>query len=88
MEQWKARTPDADLSLQLSHCGREVEHQPGDVLQLVLQHLDGICLLLVLERTTRRWSAVVRRPTLPFPCDAMSLFAQTHLLLGDAGGVL
>lgn len=41
----------ADLSLQLSHCGREVEHQPGDVLQLVLQDLDGICLLLVLERT-------------------------------------
>lgn len=53
--QWKARTAEwttgAHLPLQLSHCGREVEHQPGDVLQLVLQDLDGICLLLVLERT-------------------------------------
>lgn len=39
----------AHLSLQLSHCSREIEHQPGDVLQLALQDLDGIRLLLVLK---------------------------------------
>lgn len=43
---WSAR---AHLSLQLSHSGCEVEHQPGDVLKLVLQDMDGIGLLLVLE---------------------------------------
>lgn len=52
---WRMR---AHLSLQLSHSGCEVEHQPGDVLQLVLQDMDGICLLLVLEMLKHTlWSA-------------------------------
>lgn len=40
------------LFLQLPHCRREIEHQLSHVLQLTLQHLDGICLLLVLKHTT------------------------------------
>ena len=42
----------AYLSLELADRRREVEHQLGDVLQLVLQNLDGVRLLLVLKSTT------------------------------------
>ena len=42
----------AHLSLQLADRRRQVDHQLGDVLQLVLQNLDGFRLLLVLKSTT------------------------------------
>lgn len=38
------------LSLQLADRRSEIEHQSCDVLQLALQHLDGIRLLLVLKK--------------------------------------
>lgn len=84
------------LSLQLADCIGEIQHQFGDILQLVLQELDGIGLPLVLRshRTTVTESSVntvkysqisnVHRSIYL----AVSELMQTDLLFSNAGGVL